>query len=113
MLRFTPASKPGAKKPMYEGRECRGHDLRAFGDFYFTSTGELYLEWLTGMYEAAPDKAGFFSSPDFFDKLAGNDRLRKDIVAGKAVAEIRKSWQPELGAFKELRRKYLLYEDFE
>lgn len=112
MLRFTPTSRSGAKKPQYEGQECRGHDLRAFGDFYFTSTGELYLEWLCGMYDAAPDKAGFFNSPDFFDKLAGNDRLRKDIVAGKSPGEIRQSWQSDLIAFKELRSKYLLYEDF-
>jgi uncharacterized protein YbbC (DUF1343 family) len=112
MLRFTPVSKTGAKKPLYEGRECRGHDLRAFGEFYFTSTGALYLDWLLGMYSISPDKAGFFNSPDFFDKLAGSDQLRKDIIAGKSIEEIRSSWKEGLEGFRDLRSKYLLYEDF-
>jgi uncharacterized protein YbbC (DUF1343 family) len=35
------------------------------------------------------------------------------IKAGKSEAEIRKSWQPKLQAFKKIRKKYLLYKDFE
>ena len=43
----------------------------------------------------------------------GTDELRKQIEAGLSEDEIRNSWQPTLSEFKEIRKKYLLYEDFE
>ena len=49
----------------------------------------------------------------FFNKLAGNNELWKQIKAGKSEDEIRASWQPGLDAFKVIRKKYLLYPDFE
>jgi len=45
--------------------------------------------------------------------LAGSDQLRKQLIAGKSETEIRESWQADLAAFKGMRRKYLIYEDFE
>ena len=36
----------------------------------------------------------------------------QQIIAGKTEKEIRESWQPELDAFKKIRKKYLLYADF-
>ena len=56
-------------------------------------------------------KTKFFNS--FFDKLAGNDLLRMQLIAGKTEDEIRNSWQTDLKKFKEIRKKYLLYTDFE
>ncbi|RUA28039.1 MAG: DUF1343 domain-containing protein, partial [Bacteroidetes bacterium] len=53
----------------------------------------------------------FFTS--FFDKLAGTDQLRKQIIEGKTEDEIRESWQKDLDKFKKIRSKYLLYQDFE
>jgi uncharacterized protein YbbC (DUF1343 family) len=35
--------------------------------------------------------------------------LRKQIEAGKSEEEIRKSWEPALSRYKEMRKKYLLY----
>ncbi len=55
----------------------------------------------------------FFTSESFFNKLAGNDELLAQIKAGKTEAEIRQSWQEDLATYKALRKKYLLYEDFE
>nr|HQV07204.1 DUF1343 domain-containing protein [Chitinophagaceae bacterium] len=43
----------------------------------------------------------------------GNNDLWKQIVSGKSEKEIRAGWQKELNAFKKIRKKYLLYEDFE
>jgi uncharacterized protein YbbC (DUF1343 family) len=63
------------------------------------------------MYQACADKEKFFN--DFFDKLAGTDELRLKIIAGKNEAEIRASWQEDIKAYKEIRKKYLLYPDFE
>jgi uncharacterized protein YbbC (DUF1343 family) len=37
----------------------------------------------------------------------------QQIKSGLSEAEIRNSWQPELNKFKETRKKYLLYDDFE
>ncbi|MEO6038421.1 MAG: hypothetical protein ABIQ93_08410 [Saprospiraceae bacterium] len=47
----------------------------------------------------------------FFDLLAGNDTLKEQILAGCTEAEIRASWQSDLAAYREIRRKYLLYPD--
>ncbi|MFM7105725.1 MAG: DUF1343 domain-containing protein, partial [Flavobacteriales bacterium] len=57
------------------------------------------------------DKQAFFSSPDFFDKLAGSSTLRKQISSSLSEDEIRKSWAKELDRYKVLRKKYLLYEE--
>jgi uncharacterized protein YbbC (DUF1343 family) len=38
--------------------------------------------------------------------------LKKQIEAGLSEDEIRNSWGEKLEAFKLIRKKYLLYEDF-
>jgi len=62
------------------------------------------------MYKGFNDKSKFFLTNGFFDKLAGTDDLRKQIVAGKSANEIKISWEADLNQYKELRQKYLLYE---
>jgi len=37
----------------------------------------------------------------------------QQLQQGKTEEEIRDSWQPKLAAFKKIRKKYLLYPDFE
>jgi pyruvate,water dikinase len=37
----------------------------------------------------------------------------QQVKDGKSEEEIRKSWEPALGEFKKMRKKYLLYPDFE
>ncbi len=108
---FTPATNDGAKNPKYDGEQCRGFDLTDFAEYYVTGLGEIYLHWLTESYMLAPDKDKFFNN--FFDKLAGTDKLRKSIMSGQTVEQIKESWQPELAAFKQKRSKYLLYPDFD
>jgi uncharacterized protein YbbC (DUF1343 family) len=39
--------------------------------------------------------------------------LMQQLKAGATEAEIRKSWEPKLSQFKAIRKKYLLYPDFE
>jgi uncharacterized protein YbbC (DUF1343 family) len=63
-------------------------------------------------YKLFPEKDSFFLSNNFFNQLAGNDQLMKQIKQQKSEAEIRKSWQPGLERFKAIRKKYLLYPDF-
>jgi len=44
-----------------------------------------------------------------FDVIAGTSKVREAIERGETIAEIEKSWQPELEEFKKLREGYLLY----
>jgi uncharacterized protein YbbC (DUF1343 family) len=104
---FTPKSGPGSKSPLYENKECKGFDLSGFGENFIRDTKMIYLFWLQSLYEANGKKPEYFNS--FFDKLAGTDTLRKQILEGKTEAEIRKSWEPGLKAYREMRKKYLLY----
>ena len=108
---FTPKAMPGASSPMYLGQKCTGFDIGRFGEMYIKNSRGLYLFWLKGMYAAAPDQSKFFN--DFFNKLAGNDVLKSQIIKGMSEAEISKSWQTGLSQYKTMRKKYLLYEDFE
>jgi uncharacterized protein YbbC (DUF1343 family) len=107
---FTPAPKPGAKKPLYEGQLCNGYDLREFGLLYIKDYKSLYLYWLIASYNQLKTKGEFFNN--FFDKLAGTSNLRNQVVSGKTEEQIRASWQPGLSAFRDIRVKYLLYQDF-
>jgi uncharacterized protein YbbC (DUF1343 family) len=104
---FTPKSTEGAKNPPFKDQVCYGVDLRHTQDWKY----RFSLHELIKFYHSAPDKSKFFN--DFINRLAGTDRLRKMIEAGKTEEEIRGSWQEELAAYKQKRKKYLLYEDFE
>ena len=107
---FTPRSMPGAKDPPYLGQACTGVSLASYGDFITRMDPKLQLHWLIGMYQAHPEKATFFKP--FFDKLAGTAALREQVVAGWDEERIRAAWKPGLDAFKRVRAKYLLYDDF-
>lgn len=106
---FTPQSMPGATDPPYKGRLCKGYDLRRYRKELSTEMKGVNVRYLLRMYQLCTDKAKFFSNADFFDKLAGSDQLRKQILADKTEAEIKASWQPALKTYKEMRKKYLLY----
>ena len=100
---FTPKSGEGSKSPKHENKECFGTDLR-FQDNYLT---EINLNWLIEAYNNCPDKEKFFNN--FFDKLAGTDKLKKQIITGKTAKEIKVSWKEGIKEFKEIRKSYLLY----
>lgn len=103
---FTPQSIEGmAKNPRYEGQKCYGIDFQKV-DF----TGGFTLTYLIDFYHKY-DGTDFFNN--YFDKLAGTDKLRKQIETGASEKEIRQSWAKELAAYKAMRKKYLLYNDFE
>ncbi|MBI2966548.1 MAG: DUF1343 domain-containing protein [Bacteroidetes bacterium] len=108
---FTPQGKPGAKNPPFKGVKCRGYDLTQFGDMFVKNYRNIYLFWLLGTYKSSPDKKKYFNS--FFEKLAGTATLRKQVIEGKSEEEIRATWKPQIDQFKKIRKKYLLYPDFE
>jgi uncharacterized protein YbbC (DUF1343 family) len=108
---FTPQPKPGAMEPKYKGQVCKGFNLVDFGNEYMKDYKKIYLFWLTGTYENMPDKSNFFD--ENFNYHAGNATLQQQVKDGKSEAEIRASWQDGLSKFKLIRKKYLLYKDFE
>jgi uncharacterized protein YbbC (DUF1343 family) len=73
----------------------------------------LQLKWLLKAYSLFPDKEKFFLPSNYLNKLAGTDALMQQIKDGKTETEIRKSWAPALSEFKKIRKKYLMYDDFE
>lgn len=44
-----------------------------------------------------------------FNFRSGNAAMKQQIIDGVSEAEIRKSWEPGLSQYKEMRKKYLLY----
>jgi uncharacterized protein YbbC (DUF1343 family) len=46
----------------------------------------------------------------FFILLSGTEKLYRQILAGYSEDEIRKTWQPDLEKFKQIRAKYLRYD---
>ncbi|MEM7163399.1 MAG: DUF1343 domain-containing protein [Bacteroidota bacterium] len=112
-IEFTPKPMPGARYPKLEGENCKGIDLSNFGSFYLRHTRRLYLYWISEMNKNLSGNLEFFSKSNFFNKLAGNAELQKQIRSGMDEIAIRASWQEELNAFKLIRNNYLLYPDFE
>ncbi len=100
---FTPESIEGmSTNPPLKGQTC-------FGTMFSTENAPsgFDLSYLVAYYNDFPEKDKFFNS--YFEKLAGTAELREQIINGISADEIRASWQPELDAFKENRKKYLLY----
>lgn len=105
---FTPGSKSGMSVHVeQQGNLCYGTDLRSLDP----DSIRFSLKYILEYYSKAPDK--FFARPDFFDLLAGTDKLREQISEGWTEEQIRDSWKEELAEYKNMRKKYLLYEDFE
>jgi uncharacterized protein YbbC (DUF1343 family) len=102
---FTPAPNAGSTSPPQNGRLCYGLDLRQPEP---GQPAELFtLKYLLDFYRQSADKANFFNKN--FEKLAGTDSLRAQLIAGRSEASIRASWEPKLGQYKTIRKKYLLY----
>jgi uncharacterized protein YbbC (DUF1343 family) len=122
LYKFTPTSRDGAKEPKLKDQVCYGWNVHGpVPEVLAKVDNQLQLSYLLQAYQLFPDKSKFFliskkeniqPTDYFFNKLAGNATLMQQIKEGKTEAEIRKSWEPQLSAFKQIRKKYLLYPDF-
>jgi uncharacterized protein YbbC (DUF1343 family) len=109
---FTPVSLEGFdKNPLYKDELCRGVDLRDFEERFVVDRKEIILEWLQFAYRSIDDKENFFNP--FFNRLIGNDQIADLIKRGAGITQIRRTWEKDVAVFKKLRKKYLLYTDFE
>lgn len=106
---FVPESKVGAKYPKHQGIRCYGIDLSTLNTKSVHHTNTINLSYLLDAYQNSSHPEIFFLKNHFFDRLAGTDRLRQQIISGKSEPEIRATWQKDLDAFKKIRQKYLLY----
>lgn len=118
---FTPNPNEGAKSSKLYGQLCFGWDLSGTPEEVLAKVdNRIQLKWLMEAYRLFPKKDSFFIIPksgkmeeSFFNRLAGNNELWQQIKNGLPESDIRKSWEPKLDEFKAIRKKYLLYEDFE
>jgi uncharacterized protein YbbC (DUF1343 family) len=117
---FTPTSRDGAKEPKLKNQLSYGWNIYGEGrEVLKKLNNQINIDFLVNAYQLFPQKDSFFLRPKsgkptdyFFNKLAGNNDLREQLIAGKTAEEIKLSWQPALNRFKAIRKKYLLYKDF-
>jgi uncharacterized protein YbbC (DUF1343 family) len=102
---FTPKAMQGAKYPKYKNRKVYGKNLQNIDGF----KKKLNLSYLLDAYKNYPNKQKFFLKNLFFDKLAGTDKLRLQLIKGVSEKNIRKSWKTDIDKFKKMRENYLLY----
>lgn len=104
---FTPLSVEEERKPKHEGNKSYGIDLREV-----KVKKELNIKYLIDFYNYLKNTdSNFFGK--YFYRIAGNKKLENQIKDGISEKEIRSSWEIKLSQYKEKRKKYLLYKDFE
>lgn len=114
LISFIPQSKEGAGNPKLKGQVCYGWDISGTPEDVLKDVdNKIQLKWIMRAYKLFPDKENFFLKSDHFNSLAGNDVLMQQIKEGISENAIIKSWEPELSNFKKIRKKYLMYKDFE
>lgn len=112
---FKPVSLKGmAETPLHQNQVCYGLDLREYDLRALHASGMVNLQWMLELYKAFPERKRFFDSSQSaamgkIENLIGNDVFKKQVIEGMSEAEIRKTWEPGLSNYKEMRKRYLLY----
>jgi uncharacterized protein YbbC (DUF1343 family) len=108
-FRFVPKSTPGSPiKPLNEGHTCYGIDLRNLEE-----VPRFTLKYFIDFYHRYENEKDFLTRENWLNTLAGTNTLIQDIRQGLSETEIREGWQPDLIKYRGIRKKYLLYPDFE
>jgi uncharacterized protein YbbC (DUF1343 family) len=107
---FIPESRDGAKTPPLLGKNCNGYDL-SFITLDSLRKQKFTLSFLLNAYKLIDDKNHFFNN--FFNKLMGKASFMVQIEKGMNEKTIKATWQKDITKFKQIRKKYLLYKDFE
>lgn len=111
---FIPKPNKAAHFSKCYYQKCYGFNFTGTVDEVLNKiNGKIQIKFITDAYKLFPGKDSFFLENKFFNKLAGNDELMAQIKSFTPEMEIRESWQPALNEFKIIRKKYLLYKDFE
>ena len=104
---FSPKSVTEESKPKLENEKCFGIDL-----IKIKVKKELNIKYLIDFYNRLKStNSDFFGK--YFYRIAGNKILENQIKDGISEREIRLSWKADIDKYKKIRKKYLLYKDFE
>ncbi len=105
---FTPRPIEGASmNPKFKNKVCYGVLLDSVDAYKESWDYGVNLNYLIEAFKEMDLGKDFFI--DYFDLLAGNSVLRKQILAGLNEDQIEKNWEEGLEEFKKTRAKYLLY----
>jgi len=107
---FMPTASSANKNPVLKDQICYGIDLSSLTVDSLQKLKSINLQWLIKTYELMNMDSSFFT--DYFNRLAGNARLRNQILEGFSEHRIKESWKTDLEKFQAVRKKYLLYKDF-
>lgn len=111
---FTPKPNLGSKSSKCFYQKCYGWFINGSNEEILKIVdGKIQLKYILDAYKLFPGKDSFFLKNNFINKLTGNDTFQQQVRQGKTEKEIKQSWQPGLIKFKAIRKKYLLYDDFE
>ena len=99
---FTPESPDDGK---FDGEAVHGVRLVALDEDYDPTLAAVAM--LVEARRMSGERWAWRES--HFDRLAGTDRLRLAVEAGRSVAEIREGWDTALATFMRMRERYLLY----
>lgn len=111
---YTPKPNDGAKTGKCFNRICYGWDVTADAALISQSAKPtLQLKYMLESYRLFPGKDSFFLKTNTIDKVAGSNLFQQQVKKGLSEDAIRESWEPGLTQFRILRKKYLLYKDFD
>jgi uncharacterized protein YbbC (DUF1343 family) len=114
---FTPTGIKGmAETPLFADQVCYGLDLRNYDVNLLLKSKKINIQWIMELYKASPEKEKFFDSKQSremnnIEIQIGSGLFRQQVIDGVSEAEIRKTWEPGLGEYKKMRKKYVIYKD--
>src|SRR5829696_6274727 len=112
---FVPTGIPGmSETPLYMNETCYGIDLRKYDINILRKQKKINIQWMKELYKAFPDKEKFFDYKQSkeignIDFRTGDSKFKQQNIDDVSEEEIRKSWEPGLSNYKQMRKKYLLY----
>jgi len=111
---FMPKPNDGASIPKLNGKTCYGVDLTNLSAENIISKREIDFSYLFEFYKEMKEKnESFFIENNFFEKLIGTNSLRSALENNISEEDWKNSWKDDLKVFREIRNRYLMYNDFE
>lgn len=113
-FRFMPHSMKGSDKhPLHQDTYCYGLNLSSEKNIPKGFSLQYVIQFYNYFQNLTKHaEKEFFTRPHWFDLLTGTNQVRLDMLKNKTEEQIRSAWQKKLNQYKEIRKKYLLYEDY-
>lgn len=113
-FRFMPHPMKGSDKhPLHQDTYCYGLNLSSEKNIPKGFSLQYVIQFYNYFQNLTKHaEKEFFTRPHWFDLLMGTNQVRLDILKNKTEEQIRSAWQKKLNQYKEIRKKYLLYEDY-